>query len=86
MIRGNANQLATLAYLATLVAIVLLAAFGALVCVLGNYGSEANIAKVIGALAFIGSAIAGLTGVIGTFRPKGDPAATTETGDVNLKG
>ena len=82
----NSNQLSTVAYLATLLAIVLLAIVGALVCVLGDYGSEVNMAKVIGSLAFIGSAIAGLTGVIGTFRPKGDPAATTETGDVNLKG
>lgn len=68
----NSNQLSTVAYLATLLAIVLLAIVGALVCVLGDYGSEVNMAKVIGSLAFIGSAIAGLTGVIGTFRPKGD--------------
>ena len=68
----NSNQLATIAYLSTLIAIVVLAIVGALVCVLGNYQTEANMAKVVGALAFIGSAIAGLTGVIGTFRPKGD--------------
>lgn len=75
----NPNFLATIAYLSTLLAIVILAIVGATVCVLGDYGSEVNIAKVIGAMAFIGSAIAGLTGVIGTFRPKGET-------DTNPKG
>lgn len=57
-----------ISYLATLAALVILALSGALVCVLGVYDNEVNIAKVIGALSFIGAAISGLIGVLGTFK------------------
>lgn len=73
-----------LAYLATLIAIVLLTLAGVAVCIWGDYRSEVNLARVVGALAFISGAITGLIGVIGTFRPKGPPLATTKTGDVNV--
>ena len=79
------NKLATICFLATLLAIVLLAMTGALVLVFGDYQNEVNVAKVVGALSFIAAAITGLVGVIGTFRPKGEPTAKTQTGDVNLK-
>lgn len=80
----QAEQHAIIAYLATLVAIVVLAVVGALTCVFGSFDSEVNLGRVIGALGFIGAAVTGLIGVIGTFRPKGPPAATTQSGDVNL--
>lgn len=79
------NKISAFCYLATLIAIVMLAITGALVLVFGDYQSEVNVAKVIGALGFIAAAITGLVGVIGTFRPKGDPAATTQSGDVNVR-
>lgn len=78
------NQLSMIAYLSTLAAIVILSLAGALVCVFGAYNSEVNLARVVGALSFIGGAITGLIGVIGTFRPKGDSASvSTQTGDIN---
>lgn len=57
------------AYVATLTAIVVLAIGGAVVCTTFD-GTDAQLAKVIAALAFIGGAITGLIGVIGTFRPR----------------
>ncbi|QGP79991.1 hypothetical protein [Sphingobium sp. CAP-1] len=66
----SADRHAVAAYLATLSAIVLLALAGAAVCIWGSYDSEVNLARVLGALTFIGGAITGLIGVIGTFRPK----------------
>lgn len=79
------NKLAAACYAATLLAIVVLSVTGAVIVVLGDYETEVNVAKVIGSLSFLGAAVTGLVGVIGTFRPKGDPTATTQTGDVNLK-
>lgn len=78
------NKLAAACYAATLLAIVLLTIVGAVIVASGDFGSEVNVAKVIGALGFIAAAITGLVGVIGTFRPKGDSTATTQTGDVNV--
>lgn len=80
----NDNKLTTLCYLATLLAIVLMTMTGAIIVVLGDYKSEVNVAKIIGAIAFIGSGITGLVGVIGTFRPKGEPSTSTQSGDVNV--
>ena len=71
-----------IAYLATLAAIVALALAGAAVCMFGNAGK--HLAEIVGALSFIGAAITGLIGVIGTFRPKGPPVAATQSGDVNV--
>jgi multisubunit Na+/H+ antiporter MnhC subunit len=81
-VRGE-NAYPLFAYLATLAAIVVLSLAAAIVCVLFD-GSAADLAKVVVALGFIGAAVTGLIGVLGTFRPKGSPAATTQTGDVNL--
>lgn len=80
------NKLSAMCYLATLLAIAALTITGAVIVATGDFGSEVNVAKVIGALGFIAAAITGLVGVIGTFRPKGDSAASTQTGDVNVGG
>lgn len=65
-----------IAYLATLAAIVLLALVAAAVCMVAKIDSEVNLARIIGALAFVSAAITGLIGVIGTFR-----GARVETGN-----
>ena len=72
-----------IAYLATLLAIVLLALAAAIVCLLAAVNSEVNLARIIGALAFIGSAIAGLTGVIGTFKASTMPTTTQNIDKAN---
>jgi hypothetical protein len=77
----NENAQALIAYLATLGAIVILVLAAALVCL--QYDGD-NLPQIVAALGFIGAAVTGLIGVIGTFRPKGAPTATTSTGDVNL--
>lgn len=82
---NSGNKLAAICFLSTLGAIVILSITGGIIILAGDFRSEVNVAKVIGALGFLTAAITGLVGVIGTFRPKGDPAATTQTGDVNLK-
>lgn len=61
---------ALLAYIATLLAIVLLTIAAVIICMSFD-GTAEQLAKVIAALAFIGAATTGLIGVIGTFRPKG---------------
>lgn len=71
------------AYLATLGAIVILVLAAVWVCV--TVDAETHLAQIVAALGFIGAAISGLIGVIGTFRPKGSPVAETQTGDVNVK-
>lgn len=75
------NRSALIAYLATLGSIVSLALAAAIICMVFD-GTEAQLAKVIAALAFIGGAITGLIGVIGTFRPKGDSGSSQA--DANL--
>ena len=70
------------AYLATLGAIVLLVLAAAIVCM--TLDVETHLAQIVAALGFIGAAVTGLIGVIGAFRPKGPPVASTETGDVNV--
>lgn len=82
----NDNKLSALCYLATLLAITVLTATGAIIVVTGDYQTEVNVAKIIGAISFIGAAITGLVGVIGTFRPKGEAQASTQTGDVRVGG
>lgn len=74
-----------IAYLATLAAIVVLAIAAAAVCLFASVNSEVNLARVIGALAFISSAIAGLTGVIGTFKASGGAINSTESGNINTR-
>ena len=64
-------QEALLAYLATLLAIVLLTLAAAIMVETAELETQEGLAKLIGALGFIASAVTGLIGVIGTFRPKG---------------
>lgn len=71
---GNRHNLT--AYLATLAAIVVLAVTAAAVCLFASVNSEVNLARIIGALAFISAAISGLTGVIGTFKASSSGMAT----------
>lgn len=83
------NRHNVIAYLATLLAIVCLALAGAAVCIWGNANSEVNLARILGGLGFIGAAIAGLTGVIGTFKASGAGGTTNnigEAGTVNAPG
>jgi hypothetical protein len=83
------NRHNVIAYLATLLAIVVLAIAGAAVCMWGNANSEVNLARIIGGLGFIATAIAGLTGVIGTFKATSTPTTTNnigEAGTVNAPG
>lgn len=56
------------AYLATLAAIVAMTIAAALICVLVD--AEKHLAQIVAALGFIGAAVTGLIGVIGTFRPR----------------
>ena len=79
----SANDQALVAYLSTIGAIVLLSIGAAIVCVLFD-GTPDELAKLVVALGFIGAAVTGLIGIAGTFRPKGAPVASTESGDVNL--
>lgn len=58
------------AYLATLFTIALLSLVAAVIVIASDFGTPETLAKVIGALAFLGSAVTGLIGVIGTFRPR----------------
>jgi hypothetical protein len=71
----NQDKAQLIAFLATLTAIVVLVCVGAYV---------ADMGKSTEALG-IGAAATGLIGVIGTFRPKGPPMASTESGDVNVE-
>lgn len=64
------------AYLATLAAIVIMTIAAALICVFVD--AEKHLAQIVAALGFIGAAVTGLIGVIGTFRPRQPPAEITE--------
>ncbi len=72
------NRHNVIAYLSTLGAIVILSLAGAAVCIFAQADTEVNLARIIGALAFIGSAIAGLTGVIGTFKARDNTEGFTD--------
>lgn len=78
----KAPQEAMVAYLATLATIASLTIAGALIVlfspVRAGAEGETDLARIIGALAFIGGATTGLVGVIGTFRPKGRDERQTE--------
>lgn len=65
-------QEALLAYIATLIAIVLLTLAAAIMVETADLQTAEGLTKLIGALGFIASAVTGLIGVIGTFRPKGN--------------
>lgn len=55
-----------IAYLSTIGGIVFLATLAALICIMANFGHE--LPQIIAALGFISAAIAGLTGIAGTFK------------------
>lgn len=71
------------AYLATLVAIVVLTLTAAIVCV--TVDAETKLAQIVAALGFISAAVTGLIGVIGTFRPKGGIDAAIQPDPVAVK-
>lgn len=71
-------QEALLAYLATLFTIVLLTLSAAIIVMFADLKNEAGMARIIGALGFIGAAVTGLIGVIGTFRPKAREETLTD--------
>lgn len=77
------NRHNVIAYLATLGAIVLLSMCGAIVCVFAPSDTEVNLARIIGALAFIGAGVSGLIGVIGTFKATQNP--TTQQNVTNAE-
>jgi hypothetical protein len=70
------------AYLSTLIAIVVLSLSAAAVCMAARVATEVDLARIIGALAFISAAITGLIGVIGTFR--GKSGTSSSQADANL--
>lgn len=55
------------------------------ICYLATVGAVLAYHKMYAEALGFGGITTGLVGVIGTFRPKGNPMASTETGDVNLK-
>lgn len=69
------QQHSLLAYLATLSAIVVMTIAAALICIVVD--AEKHLAQIIAALGFIGAAVTGLIGVIGTFRPRVSETTTT---------
>lgn len=78
-----------IAYLTTIGAIVLLALAAAAVCLFAKVDSEVNLARIIGGLAFISAAIAGLTGIAGTFKASANAQTTNnidKAGTVNAPG
>jgi hypothetical protein len=72
------RQDALIAYLATLGAIVVLSVVGGLAVALAP---ERYLDEVLAALGFIGMAVTGLIGVIGTFRPKGRATGELDEGN-----
>lgn len=72
------------AYLATIGAIVLLALSAAAVCLFASVDSEVNLARIIGGLAFISAAIAGLTGIAGTFKASGSNGTTQNVNNAEV--
>lgn len=69
------RQEALTAYLATLAAIVLLAALGALAVA---FAPKERLDEVLAALNYLGAGVTGLVGVIGTFRPRARGETPTE--------
>lgn len=61
---------ALIAYLATLLAIVVMTLAAALIVILADLGDQQALAQVIAALAFISASVTGLIGVIGAVRPR----------------
>lgn len=66
-----------IAYLSTLAAIVVMTLAAAGICL--HIDDTTHLAQIVAALAFIGAAVTGLIGVIGTFRPK-EQVSTAQVG------
>jgi hypothetical protein len=79
----NTDKHSLIAYLATLLAIVALCLAAAIICLTVSAVDEVHVARIIAALGFIGAAVTGLIGVIGTFRPQ-KPDAGNSQADSNL--
>lgn len=60
---------ALIAYLSNVAAIVILS-IAAAVIITRFDGTDAQLAKLVAAIGFLAAAVNGLTGVMGTFRPK----------------
>jgi hypothetical protein len=73
-------RLSLIAYLSTVGAIVVMTLAAAAICVMVN--PDNHLPQIVAALGFIGAAVTGLIGVIGTFRPKEqNSAASVGTAD-----
>jgi multisubunit Na+/H+ antiporter MnhC subunit len=62
------NRHNVVAYLATLAAIVIMSIVAAIICV--SVEPDSHLAQIVAALGFIGAAVTGLIGVIGTFKAR----------------
>lgn len=60
-------------FLAVLGTINLLSITGALIVVFADFQSEDTLVKVVAALAFVGNAVTGLIGVVGSLRTQQGP-------------
>ncbi|MFX4085809.1 hypothetical protein ACKU27_11975 [Sphingobium yanoikuyae] len=62
------NRHNVLSYLATLAAIVIMTIVAAVICVVVE--PDTHLPQIVAALGFIGAAVTGLIGVIGTFKAR----------------
>lgn len=70
------NRHNVIAYLATLAAIVVMTVVAAIICVVVE--PDTHLAQIVAALGFIGAAVTGLIGVIGTFKARDNVEAVSE--------
>ena len=70
------NRHNVLSYLATLAAIVIMTIVAAVICVVVE--PDTHLPQIVAALGFIGAAVTGLIGVIGTFKARDNAEAVSE--------
>lgn len=70
------NRHNVIAYLATLSAIVIMSIVAAIICIVVE--PDTHLAQIVAALGFIGAAVTGLIGVIGTFKARDNSEAMNE--------
>ncbi len=70
------NKHNVIAYLATLSAIVVMSIVAAVICV--AIEPDTHLAQIVAALGFIGAAVTGLIGVIGTFKARDNSEAVNQ--------
>ncbi|WP_303763850.1 hypothetical protein [Sphingobium yanoikuyae] len=70
------NRHNVLSYLATLAAIVIMTIVAAIICVVVD--PDTHLPQIVAALGFIGAAVTGLIGVIGTFKARDNSEAVSE--------